>query len=114
MHDAQLEKKIQVLKSVIRFWAEQNNLWHDCTFKSWNEHFDDEPPENPCVIVLCASGQLGEILHGYYGCDFYHEFEDLIQTTEFYFEIHGGGVFTFWVNSDEHLEEAYRNYFEWQ
>jgi hypothetical protein len=66
MQDVRLEKNIEDLKSVIRSWAQQKELWDDfwgdCEFKSWNEHFDDEPPENPCVLVLCASGQLGEIL----------------------------------------------------
>jgi hypothetical protein len=116
MYDAELDKKIQDLKSVIRSWAEKNDLWDedDCTFKSWSEYFDDEPPENPCVLVLCASGQLGEILYGCYGYGLYDEFNDLIQTTEFYFENYGSGVFTFWVASDGTLEEAYRNYFEWQ
>lgn len=114
MHDAHLENKIQNLKSVIRSWAERNDLWDDCSFQSWNEHFDDEPPENPCVLLLCASGQLGEILYGYYGDELCNEFEDLVETTEYYFENYGGGVFTFWVSNDESLEEAYRNYFEWQ
>lgn len=114
MHDVRLEKNIAALKSVIQSWAQQKDLWNDCGFKSWSEHFDDEPPENPCVLLLCASGQFGEILYGYYGDELRDEFEELIQTTGFYFEIYGGGVFTFWVDGDEELEEAYRNYFEWQ
>jgi hypothetical protein len=114
MLDAHLEKKIQNLKSVIRSWAEQNDLWDDCSFQSWNEHFDDEPPINPCVLLLCADVQLSEILSGYSSDELYNEFDALIQTTEFYFQNHDGGVFTFWVASDEALEEAYRNYFEWQ
>lgn len=114
MHEADLEKNIEALKLVIYSWAQQQDLWKDCKFKSWNEHFDDEPLENPCVLLLCASGQLGEILYGYYGDELRDEFEELIQNTGFYFENHGGGVFTFWVDSNEELEEAYRDYFEWQ
>lgn len=114
MRDAHLEKNIEALKSVIKSWAEQQDLWNDCEFQSWSEHFDDEPPENPCVLVLCASGQLGEILYGYYGDELRDKFDELLQTTGFYFENHGGGVFTFWVADDEELEESYRNYFEWQ
>lgn len=114
MHDDHLEKKIEGLKSVIRSWAQQKELWDDCEFQSWDEHFDDEPPENPCILVLCASGQLGEILQGYYGDELRDEFEELTQNTGFYFENHGGGVFTFWIIDDEELEEAYRNYFEWR
>lgn len=64
MHDARLEKNIEALKSVIHSWAQKQELWKDCKFKSWSEHFDDEPSENPCVLLLCASGQLGEILYG--------------------------------------------------
>lgn len=114
MHDARLEKNIEALKSVIHSWAQQQDLWKDCEFRSWSEHFDDEPTENPCVLVLCASGQLGEILYGYYGDELREEFEELIQNIGFYCENYGGGIFTFWVDSDEALEEAYRNYFEWQ
>ncbi|MBU7586618.1 MAG: restriction endonuclease [Nostoc sp. TH1S01] len=114
MHDARLEKNIEALKSVIHSWAQQQDLWKDCEFRSWSEHFDDEPPENPCVLVLCTSGQLGEILYGYYGDELREEFEELIQNIGFYFVNYGGGIFTFWVDNDEALEEAYRNYFEWQ
>ncbi|MEH2052408.1 restriction endonuclease [Nostoc sp.] len=53
-------------------------------------------------------------MYGYYGDELRDEFEELIQNTGFYFENHGGGVFTFWVDSNEELEEAYRDYFEWQ
>lgn len=114
MNDAHLEKNIEALKSIIYSWAQQQDLWDDCEFQSWSEHFDDEPLGNPCVLVLCASSQLGEILCGYYGDEVRDEFQELIQTTDFYFENHEGGVFTFWVANDEDLEEAYRNYFEWQ
>ena len=114
MHDAYLEKRIEALKSVIQTWAQKNDLWKDCNFKSWSEHFDDEPPESPCVLILCSSGRLGEILYGYYGNELCNRFEKLLQTTGFYYEIYGSGIFTFWVNGDEALEEAYRNYFEWQ
>ncbi|MBD2169475.1 restriction endonuclease [Calothrix membranacea FACHB-236] len=114
MDDAHLEKNIEALKSVIHSWALQKNLWKDCKFKSWSEHFDDEPPNNPCVLLLCADSQFGEILYGYYGDELRDEFEELIENTGFYFENYGSGVFTFWVNNNEELEEAYRNYFEWQ
>ena len=114
MHDVHLAKKIKDLKSVIKSWAEKRDLWNDCEFRSWSEHFDDEPPANPCILVLCASGQLGEILNGNYCDELCDEFDELLQITDFYFEIYGGGVFTFWVANDEGLEESYRNYFEWQ
>lgn len=113
MQDDRLEKNIEYLKSVIRSWAQQKELWDDCTFKSWNEHFDDEPPENPCVLVLCAAGQLGAILNDLCN-ELYDEFDALTRNTGFYFENEGWRVFTFWVIDDEELEEAYRNYFEWR
>ncbi|MEH2318775.1 MAG: hypothetical protein V7K24_16970 [Nostoc sp.] len=51
MHEARLENNIEALKSVIHSWAQQQDLWKDYKFKSWSEYFDDEPPENPCILL---------------------------------------------------------------
>lgn len=114
MCDNRLENKIEALKLMIHSWAQQHDLWNDCKFQSWSEHFDDEPLETPCVLLLCASGQLGEILYGYYSDELRDEFEELIKNTRFYYDIYDSTVFTFWIDDNEELKEAYRNYFEWQ
>jgi hypothetical protein len=62
------------------------------------------------VNILTTSHQR---IHAY-GGELRDKFDDLIQTTGFYFENYGGGVFPFWVADNEELEESYRNYFEWQ
>jgi len=115
MNDIQLEKHIETLKSVISSWAKQRDIWQGCTFKSWIEHFDDEPQEYPYVLILCPSDALSNIWYGSYEPDLFDEFQEMVQNSGYEAGDCGDGVIGFYVD-DEHkeLEEAYRNYFEWQ
>jgi hypothetical protein len=114
MQDLHLEQKIESLQSVIETWARQHDLWNDSTFRSWMEHWNDEPPEDPCILMICSSGGLGRLLYEQYNHDLYKEFEELLQTFDCYYTIWDYGEVEILVNNNEELKEAYRNYFEWQ
>ena len=115
MQDKDLEQNIEVLKFAIQTWAQQHDLWHEASFQSWFERCDDEPQENPCVLVFCPGSQLGEMLHGYYGSQFYEEFTELVYKFGYEFELDGFGALLFYVRYDKKkLIESYRDYFEWK
>ena len=115
MQDIRLEQNIEALKAVIFSWAQQQNLWNNASFQSWFERYDDEPQEDPCVLVFYpGDGSLGYILHGYYNSELLDEFEEMVRNCGYYFELEGYGAILFYVANDDELKEAYRDYFKWQ
>jgi hypothetical protein len=114
MQDTHLEQNIEALKSAIYSWAQQHDLWLDSGFRSWMEHYDDEPPEHPCVLLLWSEGSLGEVLNGYHSSELLEEFNELIWNCGYCYELEEAGIASFWIDDNNKLEEAYRDYFEWQ
>lgn len=117
MNDAYLETKIEELKSTIYSWAQQYDaLWNDCTFTSWMKFFDDEPTENPYVLLLCPSQRLSDIWYGGYDPNnLLDELYEIVGASGYEMDDCGCGVIGFSVQDDlEELRKAYRNYFEWQ
>jgi Restriction endonuclease len=114
MQDLHLEKNIKSLQLAIKAWATRHNLWNDSVFKSWMEHWDDEPSEDPCILIVCSDGELGKLLHDQYDYELHSEFQDLLQKFSCYYELWDYGEAQIFVNDNEELKDAYRNYFEWQ
>ena len=112
MTDEQLEAKIEDLKSLIHSWAEKHDLWHDAGFKTWSEHFDDEPRENPSVLLMWFEGPLYKIFNGYSNSNLEDEFWQLIKSTKFNFDMYEHTLMTFYTE-DETLKNLYKDYFEW-
>lgn len=84
--DAQLEARIENLKRVIRQWAESRDLWHDCGFKTWADHFDEEPQDPPVVLVFWFEGPMYNVIN----CEepeLFDEFQEAINATDFSLEI---------------------------
>src|SRR5438874_828628 len=113
MTDAELELKIEGLKKIIRQWAEKRDLWHDACFRTWTEHFNDEPEENPCVLVLCFDGELCNALNGYAEPGLQDEFIDIIARTEFLCELYDHTTVVFYADG-EPLKTHFRDYVEWK
>lgn len=117
LSDKSIEKRISKLREAIVAWARKKELWdeEETTFWSHIEYFDDEPKQFPCLLVLTGGGDLGDLM--YYGNDgeLDDEFRSLLKTMDVYFEVETGGVYTFWLSSDNdpQLEEL-REYFEWE
>ena len=109
--DSELEEKIENLKTIVVSVIEKNSPeGHNYYgFKSYAEHYDDEPGENPCVLVLWSDEWFLESLRGSRGIDLSGEIDAAIEHTGFYLEED-----CFYVSDDESdLAIAYRDYFEW-
>lgn len=112
--DNDLELRVEALKAKIKSWAEHHELWHDCGFKSWAEHYNDEPPENPCVLLLWFEGPLHGVLNGETDGNLLDEFVNLVGETDFQFDLENHVTASFWVGDDQTLQTAYQDYYEWR
>lgn len=112
--DEFLESQIDQLKILIQEWAERHDLWFDCGFTSWIERYDDEPFENPCVLIFYFEGSLYSIFN--LGDELADEFYELIDSkTDFFCEQEDNVTMTFWVKEENvALNSAFRDYFEWE
>jgi Restriction endonuclease len=108
--DYDLEKKIENLKTIVTSVIEKHYPKGDYCFKSYSEHYDDEPSENPCVLVLCSDGHILESLRGYHSIYLSDEIYEGIEHTGFYLEEDCFYV----VDNKSDLAKAYRDYFEWR
>ena len=110
--DSELEEKINDLKKIIKSVIENNSLEgndNDYFFRTYAEHYNDEPGENPCVLVLCSDGWILASLRDDYYIHLNNEISEAIEHTGFYLEED-----CFFVADDESaLAIAYRDYFEW-
>ena len=110
--DSELEEKIENLKMIVASVIEKNSPeGENCYgFKSYAEHYDDEPGENPCVLVLWSDEWILESLRGSRGIDLSREIAAAIEHTGFYLEED-----CFYVADDKSdLVIAYCDYFEWR
>ena len=112
--DSDLEGKIENLKTIVTSLIENHSSSEgngdDYCFQSYAEHYDDEPSENPCVLVLCSDGWILEALYGYRSINLSDEIDKAIEHTGLYLE---GDCF--YVADDEgDLAKAFRDYFEWR
>lgn len=110
--DSELEEKIENLKTIVVSVIEKNSPEGDnyYGFKSYAEHYDDEPGENSCVLVLWSDEWILESLRGLRGVDLRGEIAAAIEHTGFYLEED-----CFYVaDYESDLAIAYRSYFEWR
>jgi restriction system protein len=114
--DNDLEEKIENLKTIVKSLIDKHDLWHkdNCGFKSYAEYYDDEPTENPCVLVLWFDGDVLDAINGWSCIDLGEEISQALEHTEFLFEPDDHRVGGFYVEDYEsELAEAFRDYFEW-
>jgi hypothetical protein len=112
MNDIILEKKIKELETSIQTWAVKNHVWTDCVFKSYQEHFNDEPSEfEACITVLCLGGAMHQVVEGDYG-NLSDEFNILLESLGYWYELYSGCICLY--TNDDKLNEKFINYFEWK
>lgn len=112
--DAELERKISDLKTQIESWAIKHDIWSDAGFKTYDEHFDDQPLDEPYVLVLWYEGGLFNLFNGYTQNDIIRdEFEELVDATDFMYEFYDHMTMVFSAK-DEKLNEEYRRYFSFK
>ena len=96
--DIYLENEIEVVKNIIQNTIEKHELWDEscCTFWSYDEYYDDEPSENPCILVLSFDGSVSMAMNGYLDINLCDEINQALENTEFLFELdshNDGGVY---------------------
>jgi len=111
--DAELEAKIGSLKDKIKNWADSHDLWYDAGFFDPIEHFGERPDEDPCVLALWYEGPLFDVFRHDSVDDLFNEFDELIDGTEFEYDIEDHITMTFRAR-DEQLAEEYRKYFDFK
>lgn len=110
--DEILEQKIEDLKKLIKHWAVSRDAWKDSGFTTYLDHFNDEPGDYPAVLVLYSDGELLDVF-SYDNEKLALEFEELLDKTEFFYELHNHYTAVFYPSDDE-LNKPFNEYFEWQ
>jgi hypothetical protein len=106
--DIELQKRVDDLKSSIEAWLIELNLNYDCGFKSWVEHFNDEPGPIPCVLVLCHENALN---HSY---ELMEELcVEVIGKLGYFAEPWDSCTLCIYLDDDSELQAAFQNREEW-
>lgn len=114
-NDRWVEAEIEELKRRVQKWAEKRDLWYDCGFKTFEDHFDAEPGEPPECLVLWYEGPLGSTIDGMNPDVPESEFRDIFDETGFLFESHDNVTGVVYLETeDPERAEAYRQYFHWK
>jgi Restriction endonuclease len=104
------------LRTIVASVIEKNSPeGHNCySFKSDAEHYDAEPSENPCILVLCADEWILESLQGNHYVDLNNEIDEALKDTEFSTESCLGDPCFYVSDWESDLSKAFRDYFEWR
>ncbi|ALQ51654.1 hypothetical protein SAMN05216406_1602 [Nitrosomonas ureae] len=62
LSDNVLKSQIKSFKDIIEGLAKKHELWYDSGFTTWLERYEDEPYENPCVLILHFKGSIQTFL----------------------------------------------------
>ena len=114
MTDSAIAAEILVLQDRIERWVRRHDLWHDCGFKSYLDHFDAPPwSDNPMVTVFYSDGDFNRIFDGTDGSEeLYEGFASLLKEHGYDFTRDTGLVYVYAVEPT--LNENFQDYFHWQ
>ncbi len=96
----------------IQNWAVSKDIWRDSGFTTYLEHFNDEPGEYPAILVLYSDGEMLNVF-SYEDEENALEFENLLEKTDFYYELQNHYTAVFYLKEDE-LKIPFNDYFEWK
>lgn len=113
MTDTEVESRLRKLKRTIKTWCEKHGLWNDRSFTTWARYFDDEPGEEPCVLVLTTESGIFSTYEDEYRGELEEEFCKVIWGLGFHYEEWDHCTALFYAE-DEPLKEACKRYFEWK
>ena len=114
MTDSAIAAEILGLQERIEGWVRRHDLWHDCGFKSYLDHFDAPPwSGSPVVTVFYSDGDFNRIFDGTDGSEeLYDGFASLLREGGYYFERDTGLVYVYAIEPT--LNAAFQDYFHWQ
>lgn len=113
MSDEFLEAEIEKLQCAIRAWAAKHDLWYDCGFHSFAKYVDAEPSEEPVVTIFSCEGDLNSILFSGTDNELYEEFEQLLTSLGYWFELNDNVSMHIYCDKPE-LKKSFADYFYWQ
>ncbi|MDO3386022.1 restriction endonuclease [Gilvimarinus sp. SDUM040013] len=111
--DRFLENTISQLRSDIKTWAKDRDLWHDTSFSDHLSHTDREPGYEPVITLLLTDGPLCDILAGEDSLMLQPEFDDFLHSKGFWYDCANPNTYEIYV-LDEALNSKFANYFHWR
>ncbi len=101
--DTEIEAKVKTLRRTLTQWLKQNEIDYDVVFKTYVEHFDDNPGSIP--LVMCFTDAVAHALVS----ELQTEFVDLVLSLGFYYEHETASVISFFPY-DERESEQFKDY----
>jgi len=97
--DKEIEAKLIALRRSLTQWLKRNELDHDVVFKTYVEHFDDNPGIIP--LVMCITDAVADALDS----ELQAQFIDLIQSFGFWYEQETASVISFFPDDETEVEQ---------
>jgi hypothetical protein len=114
-NDDVIKGEINALRRNIQTWAEQNDLWRDAGFATYETHINGEPGELPVALILWYEGPLRSVIEGSWDDDLQSQFAELVERHGFQFEPNDHVSTWFFPDElDDRRTAAYASYFRWQ
>ena len=111
LNDDTIELEIIRLQRAIEAWVKSHDLWYDCGFKSYLDHFDARPwTDHPVVTIFASDGDFNRIFDGTE--ELYNGFTSLLDQEGYWFERDTGLVYIYAEDSTKN--ELFKDYFHWQ
>lgn len=101
--DKEIEAKMKTLRRSLTEWLRQNEIDHDVVFKTYVEHFDDNPGSVP--LVMCITDAVANALDSELGA----QFIDLVGSFGFSYEQETASVISFFPD-DETESAQFKDY----
>ena len=97
--DKQIETKVKALRLSVTQWLKQNELDHDVVFRTYIEHFNDDPGSIP--LVMCITDAVADALDS----ELQTQFIDIIQSFGFWYEQETASVISFFPDDETEFEQ---------
>jgi Restriction endonuclease len=97
--DVEIASEVTRVSGAIEAWARENELWHDCGFKSWLEENDDEPGSECPLMVMWGEGPMYSVWNGRHdGAE--AAFRHLLESLGYWYENQNGAIINIYANED--------------
>lgn len=110
--DEDIEREIVRLEAAITGWAKERDLWFDCGFTNWLDHYKDEPSAGTPLLVMWADGPMHRVWGGELAEE-EEQFQEFLDGLGYWYENYDGVTVHFQAN-DEDLGRAFDEYTKWR
>jgi len=95
LDDKEIEARVTTLRRKLARWLRKHEIDHDVCFKTYTEHFDDNPGSIP--LVMCITDAVDRAI--WY--DQQAEFTELVESLGFWYEHETASVVSFYPSTDD-------------